>query len=84
MAFSPLEEEAAVLPDHAVHRPHPGHLIAPASGRRGNGDHFHTRALQAFERIIGARAETAPKGQGLIHIGQHEADVAKLRGVGFG
>jgi hypothetical protein len=29
MAFSSLEEEAAILTDHAIHRPHPGHLIEP-------------------------------------------------------
>ena len=84
VTFSALKEESAVLADHAVHRPHPGHLIAPACGRRGNGDHFHARSLQALERIIGACAETATKGKGLIHVGQHEADVAELRDVGFG
>lgn len=35
-------------------------------------------------RLLGAGAETALEAEGLVHVGQNEADATKRRDLGFG
>jgi hypothetical protein len=77
------KEETSVLADHAVHGPHPRHLIAPTGGCRGHRNNRHAGPLQPLERVVGLRRKTPLIGEGFIHVGQDETDVAEYRTVRF-
>ena len=71
------KEDAAILAYDAVNGPHPGHLIAPAGRRGGDGNDLHSRPLQPLKGLIGLCGEAALIGEGLVHVSQNETNASK-------
>src|SRR5207249_2660564 len=47
-----LYEQATILTDHAVDRPHSSHLIAPTRWRGCQRNYFHSRAMKPLQRTV--------------------------------